>query len=126
MTNSWSEEVAHHLEELVRLPVGWDGYYGQPVTFVNAIFAFEVLRVTCIPGSRPPQIVPGSEGDLQIEWHTLNGDLELHVKAPNDVHAWFEKTGAEGISIDLNTDYSDVVTWVKTIAEPASDNAAAA
>ena len=125
--NSWSDEAIQRLEQLVRLPPGWDGYYGQPVSLVNASFALAMLDVICAPEARPPQIVPGSEGDLQIEWHTQQGDLELHIKAPNDVHAWFERTGAESISKDLKTDFAVAVDWVMAIAaESTSGNAVAA
>ena len=126
--NSWTGVVTDRLQQLIRLPIGWDGYRGHPVDFVNAVFALEVLKVICGPETDAPQIVPGPEGDLQIEWHTLQGDLELHVKGPNDVHAWHAVAGGdvEGEEQDLTVDYTAVAKWVREIAEPPSANTAAA
>jgi hypothetical protein len=126
--NGWTEPVMERMQQLIRLPMGWDGYRGQPVSLVNAIFALQVLNVICGPDTRVPQIVPGPEGDLQIEWHTLQGDLELHVKGPNDVHAWYCAIGGdpEGEERDLTVDYVVVAEWVREVAEPPFANAAAA
>ena len=73
----WWPQIVSQLEEFVRLEIGWDGYHGIPVSLGNAIFALNMLKVTCLPDTPIPQIVPGSQGDLQIEWHTENGDIEL-------------------------------------------------
>lgn len=127
-SNGWTDTVMNRLQDLIHLPMGWDGYRGQPVSFANANFALQMLNVICGPDTRAPQIVPGAEGDLQIEWHTLQGDLELHVKSPNDVHVWYCATGddAEGEEQDLTVDFVVVAEWVSEIAEPPLANAVAA
>ncbi len=93
--HDWRTAVMKRLEQLVRLDLGWDGYSGQPVSLENAAFALRVLEAVCGPDASPPQLVPGSSGDLQIEWHTLKGDIELHVIAPNRVHAWRLAVGGD-------------------------------
>jgi hypothetical protein len=127
--HAWRDEVLLRLNELVRLPRGWDGYSAEPVSFANAQFALRMLE-TIVPANAPaPQIVPGASGDLQIEWHTLNGDLELHVQAPNQVHAWWaDAHGApDGEELRLTTDFSALNTWVKTVLElPRANDSAAA
>ena len=94
----WREPVIKRLNELVRLQPGWDGYKGISVTFENAFFAIEVLNACCGVNAPTPQIVPGVSGDLQIEWHLEDSDIELHIRAPNDVQAWHADTnsGREG------------------------------
>ena len=116
----WYGPVKEQLEELVHLPPGWDGYSAVPVSFVNANFALRMLEKTCGLESMPPQIVPGTAGDLQIEWHTMDGDIELHVRAPNDVHAWRAMVGgdSQGEELELTTDFSVIAQWVKEIMEP--------
>lgn len=118
--SEWTPEVTDRLEALIKLPYGWDGYQGQPVSFVNANFALQMLNNICGLETRAPQIVPGAAGDLQIEWHTLQGDIELHVKGPNNVHAWRAVTGgdSEGEELDLTVDFAIVAVWVKDITEP--------
>lgn len=128
-TSEWRDEVVERLQELLRLDYGWDGYYGIPVSLENAIFSLRMLEAACDTDTPAPQIVPGIEGDLQIEWHTLSGDLELHVKAPNDVHAWRLMSGvnAQEEELDLRTDFLAVAKWVEEVTESsiAADAAAA-
>lgn len=122
----WQGAVKQRLEDLVRLEEGWDGYSAFPVSFNNAMFAFRMLESICRSDTPAPQIVPGPSGDLQIEWHTLRGDIELWVRGPNNVHAWRQMSGSqEDEEIDLTTDFSAVSVWVKeatetTIAVPAT------
>jgi len=127
-TTAWSDFVKKRLEQLIQLPFGWDGYQGSHVSFQNASFALRVLEAICGFKTRPPQIVPGSSGDLQIEWHTLQGDLEIHVIGPNNVHAWRAMTGGnpEGEELFLKNDFAVVARWVKEITESSIAAATAA
>ncbi|WP_324779906.1 hypothetical protein [Thiobacillus sedimenti] len=98
---------------------GWDGYRALPVSLENAVFALQMLGALCEADTPPPQIVPGFEGDLQIEWHTLKGDVELHVKAPNDVHAWrLLCDGDVEDELNLRNDFLMAAQWVREITEP--------
>ena len=116
---NWRPSVIKRLEELLRLENGWDGYNGIPISLENAIFALRMLEAVCTPETPAPQIIPGADGDLQIEWHTLQGDLELHVQAPNKVEAWFCRTGqdSEGEERPLTFVFYTVAEWVKIITE---------
>lgn len=111
--------AADCLGRLIKLPVGWDGYHAQPVGFLNADFALSILNRICGPETPPPQIVPGSTGELQIEWHTLQGDIELYVKGPNNVRAWRAMANGDldGEELDLTVDFTVVAQWVKEIEE---------
>jgi hypothetical protein len=122
---TWQSTVKGRLEEIVRLPEGWDGYQGRPVSFGNALFAVRVLESICAIDAPPPEIVPGCSGDLQIEWHLPGGDIELHVRAPNDVHAWRSMPSDE--ELILSTDFSAVADWLRDLTEAplAPDSAAA-
>lgn len=113
----WRDNVKARLNELVRLPAGWDGYRAHPVSFVNANFALRMLEAICGAHAPSPQVVPGSDGDLQIEWHTLFGDLEIHVLAPNHVHAWRSRGGVSE-ELQLTTDFTIVAKWVLELSEP--------
>ena len=127
-TADWSDVVKKRLEELIHLPLGWDGYQATHVSFQNANFALRVLEAICGVKTCAPQIVPGISGDLQIEWHTLQGDLEIHVIGPNNVRAWRTKVGGnpEGEELILRNDFSTVAQWVNEITEPSIAAAAAA
>lgn len=110
--------VTKRLEDLIRLERGWDGYAGSPVSFVNATFALSMLKSICDSQTPAPQIVPGSSGDLQVEWHTLRGDVELHVRTPNDVQAWRVTSSGVEEELSLANDFSEVVVWLKELVEP--------
>lgn len=127
VSGQWQVAVKQRLEELIRLEEGWDGYTAFPVSFDNAMFAFRMLESICRPATLAPQIVPGLSGDLQIEWHTLQGDIELWVRGPNNVHAWREMYDSqEDEEINLTTDFSAVSEWVKEVTEKTIAVAAAA
>lgn len=126
----WQAVAKARLQELIRLKEGWDGYAAFPVSFDNAMFAYQMLDSICRPETPSPQIVPGPSGDLQIEWHHKKGDIELWVRGPNRVHAWCSTThdGQGDKEVDLTTDFAVVAEWLKeiTVAEPTIVVAAAA
>ena len=64
-------EIKKRFEEIMWLKPGWDGYKGVPVSSENAYFSLNLLRSICKINTPIPQIIPGANGDLQIEWHTL-------------------------------------------------------
>ena len=105
------------LDELCQLPTGWDGYNSPPVLFSNAHFATSMIVSACLPGVPVPQIVPGVNGDLQVEWHTATSDIELHVRAPNDVQAWrlTPSTSSDGEEIHLTADFKIVAGWLEEL-----------
>ncbi|KQW27042.1 hypothetical protein ASE36_18940 [Rhizobium sp. Root274] len=116
------------MQDLIRLDVGWDGYRGQPVSFETANFAVRMLESILPSGAPAPQVIPGISGDVQIEWHTEAGDIELHVRRPNSVHAWRETdaTGEDGEEVELTFDFRPIVSWIKQISEATADADAAA
>jgi hypothetical protein len=124
----WHGSVIDRLNELVRLERGWDGYRGAPISFENAHFALCMLDAVCGFDAPVPEIVPGTDGDLQVEWHTHDTDIELHVHAPNDVIAWRTTalTRPDGEEIALRNDFSDVAAWIREITEPSSGTVPAA
>lgn len=113
----WSSSVKGRLKELVGLKQGWDGYHGIPVKNENAVFALSMIESICDMNTPSPQIVPGSSGDLQIEWHTLLGDIELHVVSPNKVHAWYSMANENdgGVEVELTNNFETVAVWVNKI-----------
>jgi hypothetical protein len=104
------------LDALVKLPKGWDGYAGRPVSFPTANFAVSVLEAIMPPGAIAPQIVPGAAGDLQLEWHAPHGSIELQIFAPNRGTAWRLVNGAEE-EVNVTIDYGLVADWLVQFME---------
>ncbi len=125
---AWRKPLFDRLQHLIRLDNGWDGYKGLPVSLENAAFALRMLDALCGPETESPQIVPGTSGDLHIEWHTLSGDLELWVRGPNNVHAWrcLVDGDEDGEEVELTNDFLPIATWISEVTEPQIALAAAA
>jgi len=125
---AWRDDVVCRLNDLCGLSKGWDGYGADPVSFETASFALSMLDVACPSKAPAPSIVPGPNRDLQVEWHFAEGDIELHVRAPNDVHAWrlSNCTDEDGEELDLTNDFTLVAEWIKELSEPAFASQAAA
>ena len=45
--------------------------------------------------------------------------MELHVRAPNDVHAWRVKSDGLEEELLLANDFSAIVAWIKELVEPS-------
>jgi hypothetical protein len=118
----WGKEITLRLDELTHLEEGWDGYKGKPVTFENAAFTLEMLKGLCEEDTPAPQIVPGTNGDLQVEWHTANGDVELHILAPYNIMFWANDHSEEPIT----SDYTKVFRKIRTLMEQSNDRVATA
>lgn len=121
-SSAWRAEVVDRLNHICRLSPGWDGYRAGPISFSTADFAFRVLDAVCGPDTPTPSIVPGVSGDLQIEWHLHTGDIELHVRSPNDVIAWRQTsdTGLDGEELLLTNDFTAISKWIESLLEPTS------
>ena len=111
---SWFDELAKKFDELTSLPVGWDGYVGRPVSFNCAHFAVTILDRLFADGVPAPQLVPGGDGTLQIEWHRMGYDIELDVLGTFDVYAVRRnlKTGDVEELLLQDGDYTKVLKWV--------------
>ncbi len=113
--HDWREALSQQLDTLCSLPIGWDGYMAPPVSYSNAYFAERLLASACPVNAPPPQIVPGPNGDLQIEWHNETSDIELHIRAPYNVDAWrmSPQTGEIGEQVHLKSDFILIANWLK-------------
>ncbi|MEQ1903130.1 MAG: hypothetical protein ABL888_02955 [Pirellulaceae bacterium] len=125
---SWRDGVNAQMTALIRLEVGWDGYFANPVTLENATFAFRMMEACCPDNAPEPHIAPGPNGDLQLEWHTTNVKIELHVREPNDVLAWHADaaTGPNGTELSLTTDFTEVEKWILSLVRSGGAAATAA
>jgi cell division inhibitor SulA len=117
--HDYLKSVIDRLDELCSLETGWDGYIAPPVSFSSAYFALSMLASVWPPEAAEPQIVPGSSGDLQVEWHSDTTDIELHVRGPNNVRAWRATEGSidDGEELRLTTDFKVVAGWLAELSE---------
>lgn len=122
-------KIKARLDELCSLQYGWDGYAGVPIRFEIAYFVVEILKnvLSDHTTALDTQLIPGSDGDIQIEWHQDGAIVELHVKAPYDVTAWRSNPiSDEGEELYLRADYTVVRSWLTELANSQNNAAAAA
>lgn len=121
----WNEGFINRISDLMKLQRNWNGYGAEPVGFHAAQFAVSMVASACPPYVSEPQVVPGPNGDLQIEWHSLEYDIELHVVAPFEVSA-VRYTGGNCEEIQLSNDFTIVSEWLDQMESAIAARAAAA
>jgi len=113
----WCRNLEARFNELTSLPRGWDGYNGIPVSFTCARFAANLLERIFIDGVSEPSLVPGCDGTLQIEWHKNLFDIEIDVLGANNVIAMrFDHQTSREETLELQNDFSVLVTWIEELA----------
>ena len=95
-------DLRDKIQELTQLPIGWDGYRGQPVHEDNAYEARKILTAFMLSSRKlpDPSVVPGSDGSIQLEWHTEGVSIELKI----DLHG--ESDASYSMEIGIGT-YAD-------------------
>jgi len=112
-TSGWIISLRDRFDELTSLPKGWDGYAGKPVSFNCAQFAANLLESLFSPNIPPPQLVPGSDGTLQIEWHQNQLDIEIDVLKPYRIIAtYFNHATDKEEEIELQADFTKLSEWI--------------
>ena len=109
--------VADRISELMRLPLGWDGYSARPLTRGSAFVAIELLATVCTPDTRQPSLVPLPCGGVQIEWHHGPIDFEISVYSPGRISVFYcdERAGDEGQEFDVTADYGPIIPLVREL-----------
>jgi len=74
---AWIVAFTRRIENLLKLQDGWDGVGSKRPQLNCVIEALEFLFGSLSHDTLPPQVVPTSEGGIQLEWHTKGIDLEI-------------------------------------------------
>jgi hypothetical protein len=85
----WMSRAAQRFVDLIRLPVGWDGHQGHPVSPPIADYAYRFLQKLMLqPGLTLPSITPLAYGGIMLEWHRRGWDVEIEIDAPAQHHVY--------------------------------------
>lgn len=111
--SKWVVDLSDRFDELTSLPFGWDGYAGRPVSFNCAQFAANLVERLFVRGVPTPNLVPGCDGTLQIEWHRSQFDIEIHVIAPYEILATrYDHLAGIEQQLELQTDFAELGEWI--------------
>jgi len=80
-SGSWLDECLKRVDDLARMPMGWDSY-GSPAIAQAALETIvELLHKLALLSAPKPHIAPISGGGLQLDWTVNNRELEIGVRA---------------------------------------------
>ena len=116
-TSLWMRNLSSRFNEVVSLPRGWDGYTGVPVSFTTAQFAAQMIERLCVSDVPTPSVIPGTDGSVQVEWHTGGYDVELDVLGPLEVEGYrLNQATGEVDELEIESDFSQIAQWISDIA----------
>ena len=93
----WINPTVARLESLAQLPEDWDSYGASPVRTSRIQQAYGLLQSIMDDETPAPDLVPTANGSIQIEWHTLGVELEIHLLSDADLDVYFvDLEGTEG------------------------------
>jgi hypothetical protein len=76
------------LSHLRQLEPGWDGGSAEVLTDDACETAIRLLVLLAIPAPPTVQLVPLTDGGVQLEWHVGGNDVEIEVDPIGEVHAF--------------------------------------
>jgi hypothetical protein len=102
INKSW-EELEKYIISLGNLTRNWDSYNGMPISvsvIINTVYFINTLdkKATLCPVA-----VPTSTGNIQLEWETKDGSLEVVFTAKGELEGLFS-------SIEVEYSWGEMVT----------------
>ena len=96
----WLQSVIAKFKQLALLAHNWDSYGAEPIPldpFKNAVSIVNLLD----PHAEPPEIVPLTDGGMQLEWHRNNIDLELELVVGSVEVYFYDLVSLEGKEYEI-------------------------
>src|SRR5438132_11999136 len=76
----WISDISKTIQGFIdRLPDNWNSYGAKRIQPELAEAATRLLSKIVQPETPKPEVVPTTEGGLQIEWHIRGIDLEIKI-----------------------------------------------
>lgn len=76
---AWLPDVVEKINSLLALPENWDSYGAERIKLDAALNTVKLLLSAMEEYTPLPAIVPVSSGNLQVEWHVFDRDLEIEI-----------------------------------------------
>lgn len=83
---SWLGPFLEDANRLLALPEGWDSYNSESVSSNAVARGLNLLVSIMSAEARSPDVVPTSNGGVQLEWH--DGERELEIEIPHEGKGW--------------------------------------
>lgn len=86
----WLLPSVNDLAGILALPPGWNSHSAKPINWQNAVAALVVLSDLSDFNTPPPAVVPRVQGNIQLEWHMGEIDIEIYIDSPDSVQFFAE------------------------------------
>lgn len=94
--------LAHFVSSLAQAAVGED----VRLTFSLARAATELVDALLVDDGPTPQVSPGPDGGIAVEWLVNRSFLTLHIVSASDIRLWADDAmGEELFDFELNTNW---------------------
>jgi hypothetical protein len=91
----WINPLIEQFSRVLAVKTDFDGASARPITADALASTLTLLEETMAWDTVAPQIVPVSDGGLQLEWHCAGVDLEVYVDSDGRVSAWCREGSRE-------------------------------
>lgn len=78
---AWLQPTVQSFMDLLQMPPNWDGYGASQTRPQILHQAFVLLADIMESDAPPPNVVPLSDGGVQVEWHRHGHNLEIEFPA---------------------------------------------
>lgn len=102
------------INDLTRLPPGWDGYHGIAVLPGVAEHALRLLEEIGAHTQIVPDVVPLSNGGMQLEWYVGIDEVEVEI-APDCATVLHHERTSDGSTTEIRVDDSRDISQVAVI-----------
>ncbi|WP_300641835.1 hypothetical protein [Nocardioides sp.] len=103
--------LAHFVSSLAQAVVGED----VRLTFSLARAATELVDALLIDDGPTPQVSPGPEGGIAVEWLVNGSSLTLHIVSESDIRLWADSAAGEEIfDFELNANWKSNDESIRT------------
>lgn len=96
----WLHATEQSIEALRALAQNWNGYQAPPIPTTLVDSAKEAVRELATLAIQAPEVTATNAGQVQLEWHSANGDLEIRVVGPQNFNVTYEQ-GQPAINVEL-------------------------
>lgn len=98
---AWWDKVEQQFLALRSSKRNWDGYGAPPLDHSTLDRALALLATITERETVEPSLVPSAHGGVQLEWHTLRGDLEIELEPSGSISILYTDS-ATGADVELN------------------------
>jgi hypothetical protein len=77
----WLEPIISDFSDLLDLPPDWDSYGAAEISKDSVKNALQLLFNIMQDDTPRPHVVPTTGGNVQLEWHTGDIDIEIEIEA---------------------------------------------